>query len=235
MWKSRLFRSGGTGKWNAIVRNWILFVTKFVLRLFRFQWVIVELRLNCGPATPHPFVSTNRTFCCVPKSNIKWCAATHCWRYWTISSSAIGLDSNWSLSRRWLGWLCWPNTTTRPIAFRKLISPKRQWIRSKDGMVNRHDTAIIIARWVLSDVWMACVSFSYIFFSFFFLQRYQLHITNDRQPLLICTPRDKDLRGGRDKLIALIPEFCLATGYTDEMRSNFQWVEHNKNNIFHLK
>lgn len=60
------------------------------------------------------------------------------------------------------------------------------------------------------------------FISFFFFQKYNLGISTDTQPLLICKPKDKDLRGGRTTLIALIPEFCLATGYTDAMRSNFQ-------------
>lgn len=40
------------------------------------------------------------------------------------------------------------------------------------------------------------------------------------QPMLICKPKDRDLRGGV-KEIALVPELCLPTGYTDQMRGNF--------------
>lgn len=52
-------------------------------------------------------------------------------------------------------------------------------------------------------------------------QKYNITILNDRQPLLICRPKDRDLRGGI-KEIALVPELCFTTGYTDAMRNNFQ-------------
>jgi aubergine-like protein len=32
----------------------------------------------------------------------------------------------------------------------------------------------------------------------------------------------KDIRGGRNESISLIPELCRSTGYTDEMKKNFQ-------------
>lgn len=57
------------------------------------------------------------------------------------------------------------------------------------------------------------------------LQRYNLTIKEQHQPLLISRPKEKDLRGGRksDDPILLVPELCRATGITDEMRSNFRY------------
>lgn len=39
--------------------------------------------------------------------------------------------------------------------------------------------------------------------------------------MLICLAKDRQRRSGQSEIIALIPELCRATGYTDEMRSNF--------------
>lgn len=51
-------------------------------------------------------------------------------------------------------------------------------------------------------------------------------ITDPGQPLLRANPTERDIRGarGRDeeaRPINLIPELCTPTGYTDEMRRNF--------------
>lgn len=53
-----------------------------------------------------------------------------------------------------------------------------------------------------------------------------LQIKDLTQPLLRSTPTERDVRGARGRNeeaqpINLIPELCSPTGYTDEMRRNF--------------
>lgn len=62
----------------------------------------------------------------------------------------------------------------------------------------------------------------------FFVQKPEgaITITDHGQPLLVSTPTERDIRGarGRDEppqQINLVPELCTPTGYTDEMRRNF--------------
>lgn len=55
----------------------------------------------------------------------------------------------------------------------------------------------------------------------YYKRRYDLVITDDRQPILISKAKAKDLRAGQSELIALIPELCRATGLTDDMRKNY--------------
>lgn len=43
------------------------------------------------------------------------------------------------------------------------------------------------------------------------------------QPLLVSKPTERNIRGGIDRPINLIPELCYATGYTDQMRRNFKY------------
>lgn len=55
-------------------------------------------------------------------------------------------------------------------------------------------------------------------------------IKDPRQPLLQSTPTNRDIRGasGRNEEaqpINLIPELCIPTGYTDEMRRNFNLMK----------
>lgn len=50
------------------------------------------------------------------------------------------------------------------------------------------------------------------------------------QPLLVVTPTERDIRGarGRDEQpqqINLVPELCTPTGYTDDMRRNFNLMK----------
>lgn len=40
--------------------------------------------------------------------------------------------------------------------------------------------------------------------------------------MLISRPTEKNIRGGQNEFIMLIPELCRATGITDAMRSNFR-------------
>lgn len=58
--------------------------------------------------------------------------------------------------------------------------------------------------------------------AFFFLQRYNLKIVDRNQPLLVSKAKDRDLRGGENDLILLVPELCRATGLTDQMRNDFR-------------
>ncbi|XP_070499434.1 protein aubergine-like [Chironomus tepperi] len=55
----------------------------------------------------------------------------------------------------------------------------------------------------------------------YFAERYNIHIRDNRQPLLISKPKAKDRRGGRNNTIVLIPELCSPVGVTDEMRNDF--------------
>ncbi|XP_050028085.3 piwi-like protein 1 [Dermacentor andersoni] len=54
----------------------------------------------------------------------------------------------------------------------------------------------------------------------YYQEQYEKRISDGRQPLLVCRPKEKDLRAGRTDNIYLIPELCVLTGLTDEMRAN---------------
>ena len=56
----------------------------------------------------------------------------------------------------------------------------------------------------------------------FSLQKYQEKIEELQQPLILSKPKKKDIRGGQEENIVLIPELCLVTGISDEMRRNFE-------------
>lgn len=56
----------------------------------------------------------------------------------------------------------------------------------------------------------------------YYQKRYNIKIRDVKQPILISKPKMRDVRGGRNEFICLIPELCRATGMTDAMRSNFQ-------------
>ncbi|XP_055839653.1 protein piwi [Episyrphus balteatus] len=56
----------------------------------------------------------------------------------------------------------------------------------------------------------------------YYYQKYKIRIRDAKQPLLISKSKDRQIRGGNDEFVILIPELCRATGLTDTMRSNFQ-------------
>lgn len=64
----------------------------------------------------------------------------------------------------------------------------------------------------------------FIFSSFFYqefpflLQKYNIRIKDHGQPMLISKSNAKDRRAGMPDLVYLVPEFCVMTGLTDEMR-----------------
>ena len=47
-------------------------------------------------------------------------------------------------------------------------------------------------------------------------------VTDEKQPLLISNPTKRDIRRGMTTPIKLLPEFCVITGLSDEIRQNFQ-------------
>lgn len=40
--------------------------------------------------------------------------------------------------------------------------------------------------------------------------------------MLVSRPTERNIRGGQDEFIMLIPEICRATGITDAMRNDFR-------------
>lgn len=53
-----------------------------------------------------------------------------------------------------------------------------------------------------------------------FVQQYQVTIRDPHQPLLMSKPKKRDLRRGQGN-IYLIPELCVATGLSDDMRNDY--------------
>lgn len=56
----------------------------------------------------------------------------------------------------------------------------------------------------------------------YYHRKYGIKIRDSKQPLLISKSKMKEIRAGSSELIALIPELCRATGFTDEMRTDFK-------------
>ncbi|KAM8717614.1 hypothetical protein ACLKA7_004331 [Drosophila subpalustris] len=59
----------------------------------------------------------------------------------------------------------------------------------------------------------------------YYKKRYNISIRDFKQPLLVSRPTEKNIRGGVDQLIKLIPELARATGLTDQMRSDFRLMK----------
>lgn len=55
----------------------------------------------------------------------------------------------------------------------------------------------------------------------YYKEQYNEIIKDEKQPLLLVKPTERDKRGGKNDNIMLIPELCLMTGFTDQMRNNF--------------
>lgn len=56
----------------------------------------------------------------------------------------------------------------------------------------------------------------------YYQQRYNITIRDPNQPLLVSKAKARDIRGGGNKDILLVPELCRSTGLTETMRSNFR-------------
>jgi len=55
----------------------------------------------------------------------------------------------------------------------------------------------------------------------YYTTAYEQSPKDDKQPLLLSRPKDKDRKRGVSGNIYLLPEFCSITGLSDEMRANF--------------
>ncbi|KAL9925541.1 protein aubergine-like [Glossina fuscipes fuscipes] len=59
----------------------------------------------------------------------------------------------------------------------------------------------------------------------YYKQRYNITIRDHQQPMLVSRPTERNMRGGQNEFIILVPELCRATGLTDNMRSNFRLMK----------
>lgn len=50
------------------------------------------------------------------------------------------------------------------------------------------------------------------------VNRYQVQVRNESQPLLVSRPSRRDMNRGDDQPIYLIPELCGMTGLTDDQK-----------------
>lgn len=63
----------------------------------------------------------------------------------------------------------------------------------------------------------------YLYFPLFLsIQRYNIDIKDKKQPLIVSRAKARDIRGGQDEQILLVPELCRATGITEDMRNDFR-------------
>lgn len=63
----------------------------------------------------------------------------------------------------------------------------------------------------------------------YYANKYQLHIRDRKQPLLVSRASARNIRAGQSEFILLVPELARATGITDEMRTNFQLMRDMSN------
>ena len=63
---------------------------------------------------------------------------------------------------------------------------------------------------------------SQISFKDYYKSRYNVNVTDPKQPLLISMPKMADQRRGFDQPIILVPELCNMTGLSDDQRANFK-------------
>uniref|UniRef100_A0A1A9VI45 Aubergine n=1 Tax=Glossina austeni TaxID=7395 RepID=A0A1A9VI45_GLOAU len=59
----------------------------------------------------------------------------------------------------------------------------------------------------------------------YYKQKYNITINDHQQPMLLSRPTEKNMRGGQNEFILLVPELCRATGLTDDMRNNFRLMK----------
>ncbi|KAB0805015.1 hypothetical protein PPYR_01985 [Photinus pyralis] len=56
----------------------------------------------------------------------------------------------------------------------------------------------------------------------YFKDRYNLNISDKRQPMLVSRAKAREIRSGMAEMVFLVPELCRMTGLTDSQRANFQ-------------
>lgn len=62
------------------------------------------------------------------------------------------------------------------------------------------------------------------FLSYLSPKKYQVRIRDVKQPLLLSKPKKKDLRRGAGD-IYLVPELCIMTGLSEDMRADFNMMK----------
>ncbi|XP_052739671.1 piwi-like protein Siwi [Bicyclus anynana] len=55
----------------------------------------------------------------------------------------------------------------------------------------------------------------------YYQKKYNIKITDMKQPLLISRSKPRDIRAGMPELVYLVPELCRQTGLSDNMRADF--------------
>ncbi|XP_039751696.1 piwi-like protein Siwi [Pararge aegeria] len=55
----------------------------------------------------------------------------------------------------------------------------------------------------------------------YYQRKYNIRITDSKQPLLISRSKPRDIRAGMPELVYLVPELCRQTGLSDNMRADF--------------
>ncbi|XP_025996030.2 piwi-like protein Siwi isoform X2 [Solenopsis invicta] len=56
----------------------------------------------------------------------------------------------------------------------------------------------------------------------YYKKRYDIRISNPRQPMLVTRSKTRDRQAGEGERVFLVPELCRTTGLTDAMRENFK-------------
>ncbi|EDV58944.1 protein aubergine [Drosophila erecta] len=59
----------------------------------------------------------------------------------------------------------------------------------------------------------------------YYKKRYNITIRDFKQPLVVSRPTEKNIRGGNDQPLMIIPELARATGMTDAMRADFRLMK----------
>ncbi|XP_043640894.1 protein aubergine [Drosophila teissieri] len=59
----------------------------------------------------------------------------------------------------------------------------------------------------------------------YYKKRYNIIIRDFKQPLVLSRPTEKNIRGGNDQPLMIIPELARATGMTDAMRADFRLMK----------
>ncbi|XP_013179609.1 PREDICTED: protein aubergine-like [Papilio xuthus] len=59
----------------------------------------------------------------------------------------------------------------------------------------------------------------------YYYKKYNIQISDLKQPLLISRSKARDIRAGMSEFVYLVPELCRMTGLSDAMRANFQLMK----------
>lgn len=56
----------------------------------------------------------------------------------------------------------------------------------------------------------------------YFKNKYAAQINDLRQPMLVIKSSQRQIRSGQSQFFQLVPELCLATGFDDDMRTDYK-------------